>query len=99
MTDRAALIEALRTIVARVVGASRAPADMSPDTPLGEGGLWLDSLELLQVVIASEAQFEITFAPGQDLVDARLKTLGTLAEMIDGRRALLARTHRPTRQE
>ena len=49
---------------------------------LRDGGLWLDSMELLQVVIACEAQFGITFKPAEDLLGDGLETLGTLAGVI-----------------
>jgi acyl carrier protein len=80
--DDEAVVEELRTIVARVVGARRVPADTGAGTVLRDGGLWLDSMELLQVVIACEAQFGITFKPAEDLLGDGLETLGTLAGVI-----------------
>ena len=80
--DDEAMVEELRAVVARVVGARRAPADTGAGTVLRDGGLWLDSMELLQVVIACEAQFGITFKPAEDLLGDGLETLGTLAGVI-----------------
>ena len=80
--DDKALLEGLRAIVTRVVGAARVPSDVGADTRLSEGGLWLDSMELLQVVLACEAQFGITFKPAEDLIGNGLETLGTLADVI-----------------
>ena len=80
--DDEAVVEGLRAIVARVVGARRVPADAGAGTALRDGGLWLDSMELLQVVIACEAQFGITFEPAEDLLGDGLETLGTLAGVI-----------------
>jgi len=80
--DDAAMVEELRAVVARVVGARRVPADTGAGTVLRDGGLWLDSMELLQVVIACEAQFGITFKPAEDLLGDGLETLGTLAGVI-----------------
>ena len=83
MTDGDAVLEALRAVVARVAGTRRAPpVTPGADTPLGEGGWWLDSLELLEVVVACEAEFGIVFEPGRDLLGGALDTLGTLAALI-----------------
>ena len=89
--DDEALVEGLCAIVARIVGAPRVPADAGAGTVLGDGGLWLDSMELLQVVIACEAQFGITFKPAEDLLDDGLQTLGTLADVIRRRSRDLSR--------
>jgi acyl carrier protein len=86
MTDRDALLDRILAIVARVVGPKRTPPpDIGAHTPLGDDGLWLDSVELLQVVIACEAEFGITFDPATDLVGGGLSTLGTLADLIHGK--------------
>lgn len=89
--DDKAVIERLCAIVARVVGAPRVPAGVSADTPLSDGGLWLDSMELLQVVLACETQFGITFKPAEDLIGDGLETLGTLADVIRRRSPSLSR--------
>ena len=89
--DDKAVVEGLCVIVARVVGAPRVSADVGADTPLGDGGLWLDSMKLLQVVLACEAQFGITFKPAEDLLGDGLETLGTLADVIRRRSPSLSR--------
>jgi len=89
--DDEAVVERLCAIVARVVGAPRVPADAGAGTPLRDGGLWLDSMELLQVVIACEAEFGITFEPAEDLLGDGLETLGTLADVIRRRSPSLSR--------
>jgi len=90
MTDREAVLQAIGAIVARIVGPKRAlPSDMNDATPLAEGGLWLDSVELLEVVVACEAEFEITFEAAVDLVGNALDTLGTLADLIQTKRPRL----------
>jgi acyl carrier protein len=80
--DEGMVLDRIRAAVIRVIGTTRIPADVDAATPLAEEGLWLDSVELLQVVLACEAQFEITFKPAEDLVGDTLKTLGTLADVI-----------------
>jgi acyl carrier protein len=85
VTDARVLVDELRRIVTEVVGGARAPAEVDRDTPLGEGGFWLDSVELLEVIVACEEKFAITFEPGEDLIGPKLSCLGTLAEVIRGR--------------
>ena len=86
------LLEELRDIARGVVGSARVPADAHADTALREGGLWLDSLELLRVVIACEARFELIFEPDEDLVGDGLRSFGTLAALIGRRRRLFSRS-------
>jgi acyl carrier protein len=80
--DDGVLLDRLRGVITRVVGATRIPADVSADTGLADGGLWLDSMDLLQVVLASEVEFGITFKPAEDLLGGGLETLRTFAELI-----------------
>ena len=87
MTSPGALLEALRTLVTRVAGPGRAPVESGPATPLSEGGFWLDSVELLEVVVACESEFDITFDATRDFVDDAFATLGTLAALVDRKRA------------
>ena len=90
--DERTLVDQLRGIVTGVVGDARIPADFDDSTPLAEGGLWLDSVELLEVILACEDMFEITFEPGEDLIGDRLRSLGTLADVIRRRSASPAST-------
>lgn len=87
MTPPIALVDAIRALVARVAGPSRTPAESGPDTPLSEGGFWLDSVELLEVVVACEGEFDITFDATKDFAAGAFETLGTLATLVDGKRA------------
>jgi acyl carrier protein len=82
MTAFDARLDAIRALVERVVGAGRTPPDSGPETPLSGAGFWLDSIELLEVVVACEAEFEITFDATRDLTGAALETLGGLTELI-----------------
>ena len=80
--DEGTLVDQLRAIVTGVVGAGRVPAEIDGDTPLAEGGFWLDSVELLEVILACESKFGITFKPAEDLIGDGLRSLGTLADAI-----------------
>ncbi len=88
--DERTLIERLCRVIGAVVGASRVPADVGIDTPLGDRGLWMDSVETLQVLLASEAEFGITFEPAEDLAGDGVLTVGALAAIIRRRSSSLA---------
>lgn len=77
--------EAVLAIVARVAGAGRVPSAPGIDTPLRDG-YWLDSMELLDVVLACEAQFGVAFVESVDLTPDNLATVGTLVDLIERRR-------------
>jgi acyl carrier protein len=75
------LLDAIRALVERVAGPSRTPAHAGPDTRLAEG-YWLDSVELLEVLIACETAFGIVFDDTRDLEGRALDTLGTLTNLV-----------------
>jgi len=77
-------IEGVRAIVMRV--ANRATVDAGPDTPLTEGGLDLDSLNLLRALLACEETFQVAFEPDTDFTDQTLRTVGTLYDLIRSKR-------------
>jgi acyl carrier protein len=89
--DQSAVLDALRGLVAGLVGPARMPADLGADTPLAEGGLWLDSVELLELIVACETEWAITFEPARDLAGDNLETLGTLAALVHARSSGLSR--------
>lgn len=70
-----------RAVIERIAGRDRTPASCGPDTPIGDGQ-WLDSVELLEVVVACETEFGIVFDETGDLASGTFDTLGTLTEMI-----------------
>ncbi len=74
--------EQVHAIVARIAGPSRIPTDLGPDTPLGEGGFWLDSVDVLEVMIACEQAFGVSFEGGVDLRPETLSTVGALGDAI-----------------
>ena len=80
MTDDP-ILRRVQAIVARVAGP-RAPRDASPDTPLGEDGFWLDSIATLEVIVACEEEFGVTFDGQTELTGAALSTVRSLAGVI-----------------
>lgn len=75
-----AIFARVRAIVAGVVPEGRLSAAPGPETPLGEEGLWLDSVDLLQIVVACEAEFGVMLEPDA----AALHTLGSLTRLVRG---------------
>ena len=81
-TDHDQVLDRLQTIVTTIASPHRTPADVGPGTALGHGGFWLDSIALLEVIIACEAEFGITFDSDADLTARSLNNVGSLAELI-----------------
>jgi acyl carrier protein len=79
-------IERVQSIIVRIVGPDQSPADAGPDTALVEGGFWLDSVHLLEALIACEAEFGVVFDPETDFTDEHLKTVSTLCDLIRTKR-------------
>ena len=84
MTEDTILLR-VKDIVAGVAGPLRSPEEGGPDTPLGEAGYWLDSMDLLEVILACERDFGISFDAGEDLTAEALSTVRSLAELIRSR--------------
>jgi acyl carrier protein len=84
MTDEPTL-EEVRAIVTRI--ANRGEVHTGPDTPLTEGGLGLDSLNLLRTLLACEETFQVAFEPDTDCTDETLSTAGALFDLIRSKRA------------
>ena len=51
------ILDRLEKIVRQVAGAARASGALDASTPLRDGGLWLDSVALLELVVAVEREF------------------------------------------
>ena len=84
MTDDE-LVGRVRAIVDQVAGPSRIPDEAGPDTPLGEAGFWLDSLDLVEVVLAAEREFQVGFEGETDLTPASLASIRSFAALIRGK--------------
>ncbi len=76
------VLERVQRVVVKTAGAARTPPDAGPDTPLGEAGFWLDSVDLVEVVVACESEFGVTFEGETDLTAESLRTVRSLAAMI-----------------
>lgn len=81
MSARDPMLDAVRALVERVAGPSRTPADAGPETRLTDG-YWLDSVELLELLIACETEFGIAFHDTRAFEDGALDTLGAFADLV-----------------
>jgi acyl carrier protein len=78
-------LDLVQAIVARVAGQNGRFS--GADTPLTNGGYWLDSVHLLEAIIACEEAFGVELDPDVDLTAATLRSVGTLFELIRSKRA------------
>lgn len=75
----------LLDIVVQISGPSRVPPDPEASTPLWGGGFWLDSIDLLDLMLACDAAFGPVFASAPRSVMAGIKTVGDLVAIIEAR--------------
>jgi hypothetical protein len=78
------IVARLLPIVGRIAGPTRTPADAGADTRLWGGGFWLDSIELMHLMLACDDEFGPPAGP-PPAPDA-LATVGALAASLAGRR-------------
>src|SRR5262249_39152127 len=86
MTGSDSTLVAILAVVEQVAGPRRIPPDVGPETRFSEGGFWLDSVELLQVVVACEERFAIVFGATQDLTGGSPETPATLTALVRSKR-------------
>ena len=77
--DVARLVE----ILTEVAGPDRTPERVSAETALNEGGFWLDSADLLEVLLACEATFSVTLDPTTILPEGSSLTVARLMRALD----------------
>ena len=81
----ATVLGRLMALLGRIAGADRTPVDAGPETPIREGGFWLDSVALLELIVAAETEFGVEFDPTRDFDEAPLRTVGSFAACIGAR--------------
>ena len=74
------------TILTQVAGPDRTPTPVGPDTPIADGGFWLDSADLLEVVLACEEAFSVALDPSSFFTDGSALTVARLMDAVDGAR-------------
>ena len=76
------VLDRLTAIVAAVAGPDRVPPGATPDTPLGADGYWLDSVDVLEVILACEREFGAALDQDEDLTAEALGSVRSLGETI-----------------
>ncbi len=71
-------------IIEGIVGPARMPAGVDADTPLNDG-VWLDSVEMLELILACEREFGMVFDSSGQLAPEALATVGSLANLVTAR--------------
>jgi hypothetical protein len=94
MTSRDQVLSRVLGLAVGIAGPGRVPSSADALTPLGPGGLWLDSVDLLELVLACEVEFAVTFEADVDLAGPALDTIGALADLVLAKRAPRARSER-----
>ena len=79
------VLKRVQALVVGIAGPDRTPPDAGPDTPLIDGGFWLDSVSLLELIIACEAEFGVVLDSQADLTADTLTTGRALADVIERR--------------
>jgi acyl carrier protein len=74
-------LERVRAVIERTCGPRLGALKAAPSTPLADG-FWLDSVDLLEVLVACETEFGIVFDESEDLTPERVATLQTLTNLI-----------------
>jgi acyl carrier protein len=73
------------SILTEIAGPDRTPEHADADTSVGEGGFWLDSADLLEVVLACEETFSLEI-DSSTAFDDGAPTVAHLVRAIDAAR-------------
>lgn len=76
------ILDRVLAITVSLSGPGRTPPDADPDTPLGDEGFWLDSLDLLDLIVACENEFATVLDEASGLREDALVSARTLASVI-----------------
>jgi len=80
VSRRQAVTDRLRRILVEDLHIDAEPDTIDLDAPLFGTGLGLDSVDAVELVVATERAFEIAFA--QESLRRSLRTLNTLADLV-----------------
>jgi len=72
----------LVAILTQVAGPDRTPDGVGSETPINEGGFWLDSADLLEVVLACEEAFSVDLDPSAVFADGSALTVARLMDAV-----------------
>lgn len=85
MTPEDSILPRVWATLVAVAGADRVTGEPRADCPLGSNGFWLDSIDLMDAIIACEEAFGITFALDTDFDASRVRTVGDLVSLVKAR--------------
>ncbi len=78
--EREKVILQVKAILIEALHVGREPDTIDLDAPLFGTGLALDSVDALELVVATEARFKITFP--QSLLRGALRTVNTWVDLV-----------------
>ncbi len=78
---REEMLSRVRRILIERLNVRRAPDEIDPDTALFGSGLGLDSVDLVELVVACEAEFRLKFGRGAS-GRARLRTVNNVVDFV-----------------
>lgn len=84
-SPRDPILSRVLEIVIHVAGPNRKPADPGARTRLSGGGFWLDSIDLLELMLTCDQAFGPVFGAKSGPAMAHVETVGDLATLIEER--------------
>ncbi len=85
MENRPQLISAITHLIVDSVNLKHVDAaTLGADTPLAQSGLALDSIDILEIVVAVEQKFGVTLKETDDGKQI-FRTIGTIADFVQAR--------------
>jgi acyl carrier protein len=80
--DRGELIKELALLIVEAVNLRHVPVEtITAETSLGPGGLNLDSVDILEIIITLEQKYNVKIKDAE-MGKIHLRTMGTLADFI-----------------
>ena len=84
--QRDQLLQELQALLVDCLMLEREPEELDPDAPLFGGGLALDSLDAVELVVAVEEAFGVRVVEDRDAPPLALRSLNTLLDHVVARR-------------